>query len=106
MVVYLEVVGRALRLVQDLSEHGVEAVGFVKPVEVDCGREEGTRVKDGAVPMGVEAGRAASCWRAATMDVPGPLAGLEPVPVVQGNGLMAVIEDEPAQGAARGAARA
>ena len=101
MVVYLEVVGRALRLVQDLSEPGVEAVGFVKPVEVDCGREEGTRVKDGAVPMWVEPGRAASCWRAAAMDVPGPRAGPEPVLVVVGNGLTAAREDEPVQEAAR-----
>jgi len=78
VVVYLEVVGRALRLVQDLSEPGVEAVGFVKPV-------------------GVEPRRAASCWRAAAMDVPEPPAGPEPEPVlvVVGNGLTAALEDAP-----------
>jgi hypothetical protein len=43
VVVFLEVAGRGGRLVRDLRELGVEEVGFVELVKVDCASEEGTR---------------------------------------------------------------
>jgi hypothetical protein len=88
------------RLVQDLLELGVEEVGFVELVEVDCASEEWTRAEDEMV-LGRASGLEGNRWKATAMGVPESRAGQRPEPALEQFGLTATREDASGLEAAR-----